>query len=37
MWRKTERANLEKKPSEIEPGAVLGREGELEAVGRVAG
>jgi hypothetical protein len=33
MWRKTERANLEKKPSTrlVEPGAVFWREGEREA------
>src|SRR6478672_13694461 len=31
MWRRTERASLEKKAlDEIEPGAVLGSEGELE-------
>jgi hypothetical protein len=36
MWRKTERANLEKKPSTRLSQDVLGREGEPEAVGRVA-
>jgi hypothetical protein len=30
IWRRTERANLEKKPSiRLSPGAVLGREGDL--------
>ena len=35
MWRRTERASLEKKPlDEVEPGAVLGREGKVEAAWR---
>src|ERR1700730_6501727 len=38
MWRRTERANMEKKPSmKVEPGAVLGCEGELETAGRSSG
>src|SRR6266478_3559592 len=38
MWRRTERANLEKKPlDEVEPGAVLGCEGELEAARNLGG
>ena len=33
MWRSTERVSLEKKPSmKVEPGTVLGRENEFEAV-----
>jgi len=33
MWRRTERASLEKKAfDEVEPGAVVGREGEVETV-----
>src|SRR5258708_15707999 len=31
MWRRTERANLEEALDEVEPRAVLGCEGELEA------
>ena len=38
MWRRTERANLEKEAlDEVEPGAVLGREGEREATGWLDG
>ena len=37
MWRRIERANLEKKLDEVEPGAVFGREGELEAAGWSSG
>jgi hypothetical protein len=38
MWRRTERANLEKEAlDEVEPGAVLGREGEREAARRLSG
>ena len=32
IWRRTERANLEKEAlDQVEPGAVLGREGKVEA------
>ncbi len=35
MWRRTERANFgEEALDEVEPGAVLGREGKFEAAGR---
>src|ERR1700704_2208676 len=38
MWRSTERASLEKEAlDEIEPGAVLGCEGEFEAADRLIG
>src|SRR6266478_7334235 len=38
MWRRTERANLEKKAlDEVEPGAVFGGEGEREAARRLSG
>ena len=38
MWRKTVRASLERETlDQIEPGAVLGRKGELEAGPRAGG
>jgi hypothetical protein len=38
MWRRTERASLEKKAlDKIEPGTVLGSEGEFEAAGGLIG
>src|SRR5712675_2198795 len=38
MWRRTERANLEEETlDEVEPGAVFGGEGELEAAHRFGG
>ena len=37
MWRRTERASLEKALNEIEPGAVFRREGEFEAAGGLIG
>src|SRR5215831_15048768 len=38
MWRRTDRASLEKKAlNEVEPGAVFRREGEFEAAGGLIG
>jgi hypothetical protein len=37
MWRRTDRASLEKKLDEVQPRAMLGREGELESAGGLLG